>query len=64
LLLPPSISLPCLTVSVITYHESRVLLNNADGTFIAYVKAGRGYDDAFIAIMRVGLLSFVTIKLI
>ena len=26
-----------------------------DGTFIAYIKAVRGWDDAFIAAMRVGL---------
>ena len=24
-----------------------------DGTFIAYIKAGRGWDDGFIAAMRV-----------
>ena len=26
-----------------------------DGTFIAYIKAGRGWDDGFIAAMRVSV---------
>lgn len=27
-----------------------------DGTFIAYVKAGRGWDDGFVALMRVSTM--------
>lgn len=29
-----------------------------DGTFIAYVKAARGWDDSFIALMRVSPFGF------
>jgi hypothetical protein len=49
----PSILLLYHMVSLVALPTIVFVLTNPDGTFIAYIKAARGYDDTFIAIMRV-----------
>ena len=42
--------------------ESDITAPFADGTFIVYVKAARGFDDTFIAGMRVSLVPYTSWK--
>ena len=42
-----------------THEESSL---TPDGTFVSYLKAARGWDDAFVAIMRVSAHSMTGLR--
>lgn len=50
----PSAVYSALTAGSVAIAAIYLTTLSYDGTFIAYVKAGRGWDDNFIALMRVG----------